>query len=407
MARILAVTNLFPPHYLGGYETTCRDVTERLVRRGHRVEVLTSSFRLPDVTSPNDEETVHRTLRLTSHFPPLPRLWQRPAAERANVAVLRSFLDKFQPDVVSVWNMMGISLSLVSELARLGLPLVFVLADDWLMNGVEGDAWMRPLSRHPIARRIAGPLFGVPTEVPDLDPRWRFCFASHSLLARYERSATTDYPNAEVTPLGVDLDDFPLEIGRDASKWAGRLLFVGRIHRAKGVSTLLEATRLLPPEITLDLIGRGDAPYVEEVRGEMAQPLLEGRVELAAAPRSDLRRIYLNADVCVFPSEWEEPFGIVPLEAMACGTPVIATGAGGSGEYLRDGENCLLFPPGDAASLAAAVTRLSREPRLRSELVSNGYRTASSLTVDRLADRLGALHVAAANIGTSTENPPT
>ncbi len=49
------------------------------------------------------------------------------------------------------------------------------------------------------------------------------------------------------------------------------------------------------------------------------------------------------ADALLFPVQWEEPWGLVPLEAMASGTPVVATGTGGSGEYLRDGDNCLVY----------------------------------------------------------------
>jgi len=94
------------------------------------------------------------------------------------------------------------------------------------------------------------------------------------------------------------------------------------------------------------------------------------------------------ADAVIFPSEWDEPFGLVPIEAMACGTPVIATGVGGSGEFLVDGANCLRFKAGDPASLAEAVRRLAGDPALRSDLVSGGLRTASWFDIDFLADHI-------------------
>jgi glycogen synthase len=78
---------------------------------------------------------------------------------------------------------------------------------------------------------------------------------------------------------------------------------------------------------------------------------------------------------------WEEPFGLVPLEAMSVGRPVIATGAGGSGEYLRDEENCLLYAPReDPAALAAAARRLASEPSLRQRLRRGGFETVERLT---------------------------
>ena len=79
----------------------------------------------------------------------------------------------------------------------------------------------------------------------------------------------------------------------------------------------------------------------------------------------------------LFPVLWEEPWGLVPLEAMAVGTPVIATGAGGSGEYLEDGVNCTIYAPReDPAALAAAVRGLAGDPPLRAKLRAGGLATA-------------------------------
>ena len=89
--------------------------------------------------------------------------------------------------------------------------------------------------------------------------------------------------------------------------------------------------------------------------------------------RGELAGRYRDADAVVFPSEWEEPFGLVPLEAMACGTPVVATGVGGSGEFLVDGVNCVRFRAGDPAALAAAVRRAGRRRGLRARLVADGF----------------------------------
>jgi len=67
---------------------------------------------------------------------------------------------------------------------------------------------------------------------------------------------------------------------------------------------------------------------------------------------------------------------------MSVGRPVVATGTGGSAEYLRDGENCLLFEPGDAASLASAVCRLAESEQLRARLIEGGRVTAAHYTED-------------------------
>ncbi len=93
-----------------------------------------------------------------------------------------------------------------------------------------------------------------------------------------------------------------------------------------------------------------------------------------------LREAYGECDAVIFPVRWSEPWGLVPLEAMGRGRPVVATGTGGSGEYLRDGENCLLFEPDDAPALADALTRLSADEALRATLREHGLQSASRYT---------------------------
>lgn len=90
--------------------------------------------------------------------------------------------------------------------------------------------------------------------------------------------------------------------------------------------------------------------------------------------------MYRDADAVVFPVEWPEPWGLVPLEAMALGRPVLATGRGGSGEYLVDGVNSLLFRAGEPAALAGALRTLAGDEQLRERLRRAGYETATRHT---------------------------
>jgi glycosyltransferase involved in cell wall biosynthesis len=105
------------------------------------------------------------------------------------------------------------------------------------------------------------------------------------------------------------------------------------------------------------------------------------RISFDQLSRDLLAEAYADADAVLFPALWEEPWGLVPLEAMSVGTPVVATGTGGSGEYLEDGTNCLLFrPAGDPGALASAVLRLAGESSLRGRLRDGGLRTAARFT---------------------------
>lgn len=110
----------------------------------------------------------------------------------------------------------------------------------------------------------------------------------------------------------------------------------------------------------------------------------------------ELRTVYERCNAVLFPVRWSEPQGIVPLEAMALGRPVVATGMGGSGEYLEHERNCLIVPPADPAGLARAVQRLAADPALRATLRTGGEATAGELTEPNFNRRvLAALRAAA------------
>jgi glycosyltransferase involved in cell wall biosynthesis len=209
------------------------------------------------------------------------------------------------------------------------------------------------------------------------------------------RHGRWQFPDSPVIPLGIDHRDFPV---LDAPKraWRWRVIYVGRLDWNKGVATLVRAITQLPSEATLDVVGSGDPSVRHGLEHLAREGGIADRIRFATSPRSELRDWYRSADLLVFPSEWDEPFGLVPLEAMACGVPVVATGKGGSGEYLKDRVNCLLFDAQDPAALARAARELADDSSLRSRIVSGGRRTASELTIDRYADELEVLHLTAA-----------
>jgi glycosyltransferase involved in cell wall biosynthesis len=158
----------------------------------------------------------------------------------------------------------------------------------------------------------------------------------------------------------------------------------------------------IPEAITLDVFGPPEPIHLARLHRLTEAAGVGPRVRFRSAPRAELLNQYRAADVVVFPSEWREPFGIVPLEAMASGAVVVATGVGGSGDYLVDGENCVLFEAGDATALAAAVARVAGDAALRERLIDGGLATAARLTIAATADRLEQLHLETARAGHNT-----
>lgn len=391
MTRILALSFRYPPHYDGGYELSTESVLGELAARGHEVEVLVSELRSPGVEDPPGERTSNPAVRrdLRPYFGDnalhRPGPWSRWRMERHNHAVLRDAIERFRPDVVGPWQMSALSLGLLTAVAEAGLPMVYMISDDWLSYGPELDAWSHLFVRRKRLGRALRPLLGVPTVLPDLGTTGRFLFISQLQWDRAVRYGTWTYPDADVVYAGVDVDRYPIADRPRDEPWEGRLLYAGRLDPRKGIECVIRALPLLPDAV-LEVQGTGDTAYLRTLEELAAGLGVSQRLELAADRRGGLRERYEAADAVVFPSEWEEPFGLVPLEAMARGVPVVATGVGGSAEYLVDGHNCLLHEPGDHEGLAAAVTRLRDDPGLRRSIAAGGLHTVPRFTAARIAD---------------------
>jgi glycogen(starch) synthase len=399
--KILVLSNMYPPHHLGGYELSCRDVVERWRARGHAVSVLTSTMRLAGVLDPANERTegVWRDLEISFRDGDLyayPRR-QRLSIERANQQALRVALQSAQPDVVSIWHMGAMSTGLLTSLARSRLPLVYVVCDHWPTYAHKVDPWMKMFHRAPLVGRAVEKVTGVPATLPDVGRSGTFCFISAHNRALCTNASPWVFPDSTISYNGFDHTDFPVASEYVDKPWSWRMVNAGRLDPRKGLETAVRALRLLPTEAVLELLPAADDAYRAHLEKLAAELGVGDRLRFTLTTRDHLREHYVQADVCVFPTEWDEPFGLVPLEAMASGTPVVATGSGGSGEFLIDDQNCLRFPQKDPAALAAAVRRLAEDPALRERLVLAGLRTATELSVDRYAEVLEEWHVAAAD----------
>ncbi|HEX8075994.1 MAG TPA: glycosyltransferase family 4 protein [Thermoleophilaceae bacterium] len=378
--RVLAVGNMYPPHHFGGYELVWRAAMRHLERNGHQVRVLTTD--MDTGAAEPDDPNVRRDLRWywRDHgFPPLSR-WERARLEHHNARVLRRELRDLGPDVVTWWSMGGMSLSMLERVRRARIPAVAFVHDDWLDYGREVDGWTRGRPQASgLLERLAERVVGAPAGV-DLEHAARYVFVSETTRRR-AREAGVDPPSTGVAHSGIDpgfIDPAP------ERAWDWSLLYVGRLDERKGVDTAVTALVHLP-DATLTLVGGWDAGEEGRLRELADRHGVGARLRFAGQrSRDEVRAAYAEADAVVFPVRWEEPWGLVPLEAMARGRPVVATGRGGSGEYLRDGENALLFEAGDAAALAAAVERLADDPELRRRLREAGLETAGRHTEEHL-----------------------
>lgn len=361
---------------------------------GCTVRVLASDYRSASAGDAPEDEDVHRCLGWYWKEHRFPQLGLRARArlERSNAAMLRSHLEDFAPDVVMWWPMGGMSLGLIEQIHRARIPAVGYVADDWMVYGPEVDQWIATWCRRPSLSRVAELITRVPASV-DLSSAAEWHFISDETRRR-ATDAIGSLPLSEVTHAGIDPGMFAPAV---PPPWNWRLLYLGRLDERKGIDVAIRALADLPAEATLVVHGEGDDGYAARLRQLVTQLGLDGRVRFGSSSHGGVRDAYVRADVVVFPVTWAEPWGLVPLEAMSVGRPVVATGTGGSGEYLRDGRNCLLFEPGDHRELAAAIRRLAADARLRDRLQEGGRETAAALTAERCDARLTAAVRQAAN----------
>jgi glycosyltransferase involved in cell wall biosynthesis len=372
------VGNMYPPHHFGGYEQVWQSAVAHLRGTGARMRVLAVDFRLPGVPD-GDQPEVHRELHWywRNHDFPVLGLHRRLAIERHNQQLLAHHLDDMRPDVVGFWSMGGMSHSLLESVRRRGVPAVAFVHDEWLDYGRHTDGWLKLFyGRKGVLAPAVERMTGLPTRV------------TYAGAARYVFVSEFVRQRALALPLGLTdtgvahsgINESFLQ-ARERPPWRWKLLYVGRLHPDKGIADAVAALAQLPAEASLTFVGSWDEREAVRLQADVRRLGLEERVQmLGQRPRAALRDLYADADALLFPVRWEEPWGLVPLEAMGSGCPVVATGRGGSGEYLRDGDNCLLFPAGDAGALAAALRRLANSPELRERLRAGGLATAPRYT---------------------------
>ncbi|MBC7227274.1 MAG: glycosyltransferase family 4 protein [Thermoflexales bacterium] len=351
--RIAHVTATFPPYY-AGTGIVCYYQAQELARRGHSVAVFTAAYPFGDGLSP-EGVSVRRLSPLfrIGNAPFLPGLLglrdfdlihlHYPFIFGAEMVGLAAAIRRI-PYVLTHHNDLigtGFRRQLFNLYTTMVAPLVFRSAHRWLV-----------VSRDYAASCRMAPLFRRrPTDVVEI-------------------------------PNGVDTDHFCPGVDGTVVRSRYRLpesallvLFVGsldRAHHFKGADYLLRAfARMGDPDTWLLLVGDGDLrPALEALAARLG---VEGQVRFAGTvPHLQLPPYYAASDLVVLPSFPPESFGMVLIEAMACGRPVLAHDIPGVRSVVSDGEDGLLARPGDMADLVEKMQALLDNPDRRREMGLRG-----------------------------------
>jgi glycosyltransferase involved in cell wall biosynthesis len=339
IAQVAPLYESVPPQGYGGTERVVAYLTEELVRRGHEVTLFASG---DSVTSAELVASCPRSLRtnpackdpLAHHYVMLERVIQR----AADFDVIHFHIDYLH---FPISRRIGVP-QLTTLHGRLDLPDLQPMYDEFRETPLVSisDAQRRPLPQANFRRTVY-----------------------HGL---------------------------PLDLHRPRTAHGKYFAFLGRISREKRVDRAIAiAERLGVPLKIAAKVDSADAEYYErEVVPMLAHPLVEFVGEIGEAQKGEFLG---NAQALLFPIDWPEPFGLVMIEAMACGTPVVAFRAGSVAEIIEDGVSGFVVEDLDAAVEAARRTRdLDRracraavERRFSVERMAEGYRQVYAELIDR------------------------
>ena len=198
----------------------------------------------------------------------------------------------------------------------------------------------------------------------------------------------------KVIPNGVDVERYQRAV--PLARWQDgiyNILFVGRHEPRKGLLELLKAYRILRKTgCNCRLLVVGTGPQEREARRYVATRRMAGVVFLGRVSDEEKAQLFRTADVFVSPATGGESFGIVLLEAMAAGAPIVASDIHGYKGVLRRGEQGLLVPPRKPKAIAAATARLLADPALRAEMSASGRARAEEFSWERVTAKVEAYY---------------
>ena len=366
--RVLVVSGIWPPD-IGGPASHAPELAGFLCRRGHSVQVVTTA-----ATPPAQE--AYELVWVSRRLPPGIR----------HIGVVVAISRHARRAEVVYATSMTRRAALGAALAR--RPLVLKLtADEAYERERRSGRFAGDLDA--FQRHRGGLRVRVLRDTRDLAVRRAVHVFTPSgylreLVVRWgipaERVTVSPNPAPEVPPL-APREELRRELGMDGPT----LGFAGRLMAAKALDVALHALQRVPG---VSLVVVGDGPDRAALERQSAELGLGGRVQfLGARSREDVLRVLHAADAALLSSRWEN-FPHLVVEALAVGTPVIATAVGGVPEVVRDGENGLLVPAGDPDALAGAIRRLLEDDELRGRLARAAAPSVAALAPDRLLGQI-------------------
>ena len=373
--RILVLSDLYPPYYIGGHEIRCKIIADGLSEKGHEVHILTSTY---GINGQSKDKNIYRLLYFIDWRGSKKRYMQIKNAllARLNYLITNKLIKQLRPDIIYAGKISGISILASKAIQSVNSPIVHHLGNYFPAELVE----MCVLEKNPLKRLLRKIIYGF-NDIDDFDFK-HILVVSEAVKKRYVEAGFVADNISIIPPRGIPSVLIRKEYNRNIKLHdeQTKLLYVGRLSKEKGIDTALKTVEYLTNKsemqnLTLDIIGDGDEQYVKELHIITEKLGIENRVKfIGELQYEDVLKEYDNYYMLLVPSLWEEPFGVIILEAMSQGLPVIASKVGGIPDILENEKTGLLVPPGDSLKMAEAVKKLVDNPSLHETISRNGIK---------------------------------
>lgn len=357
--RILILTNLYPPQAIGGYERAIADYAKILHQRGHQVLVLTSNTEAHTVNYALDssEPLVKSCFSLAGAWSNGQAVWfsseELTRVNSQNETALIQEINTFKPQVCLAGNIDFLGLELLLIILSFKIPTAH-----YVMNANPGY---------------------FPEQTPQ-SSHYQYITCSNWLKEHLQAQGYPTEKTQTIYPGAAVAEFYQPELPPHDRL---RIAYASLVMPYKGADILIAALALLHTlgvEFTATIAGGNFQPEFVEALQEMVES--EGLTEKIQFPgvlsRKELKQLYCNHNVLVFPSRFAEPFGISQIEAMAAGLTLITSATGGAKEIVEHEKNGLVFESENPLDLADILSSLPQLPQEWEKITRQGQQRALS-----------------------------
>lgn len=402
--KILVISSRYPPYYIGGYEISCWNIVSTLRKRGHKVYVLAGNWKYP-VDWRFSETGIYRELIYRHVYRVGISLKYTILREIKDNLTLKRIIKRIKPDLLYIFNMEGISKSLLITAESFKVPMVYDTTGDWLLFETPNDNWLiywqsqpksesvkfiklkiQGLITKPILRQWFKKFFSIDSR--SLNLKYLY-FTSEWVKSRYTRHKFY-LESAPVIYRGIDTEHFHNKRDKKCDTDEIKLLYLGRLTKDKGTSIAIEAFSILIKKgykVGLSIAGTTrDKQYMSLLQNIIKQQNLPVKF-LGNVIYEELPKVCSKHDIFVFPPTIGGPLSRTLLEAMGSGIPIVASPIGGT--ILKDNENCLIAKTADPEDFAAKIEILIKNPELRRKLGANACKfVKENFDIEKVVDKI-------------------